>query len=141
MGCHGSLLVVIVKTCAEAPDMRCRRLHESAQTFSNNVGATLADEIGLRSAGRPVVILVQARVPLPGTENLFDREALVINGGTMVPGCDAGDFPLDAVFPEEPFPPVEQKPGEGPSDVSKSDECEINLSRFLFHGPSVLPLW
>jgi hypothetical protein len=59
----------------------------------------------------------------------------------MVSGCNAGDLPFDAEFPEKPLPAVDQKTRKGPADVSKSDEREINLSRFLFHSSSISLVW
>ena len=59
----------------------------------------------------------------------------------MAPRGDASDPPLEAELLQKPFLAIDQKARKGPADMSKSDECEIDLSRFLFHGLSVLPLW
>jgi hypothetical protein len=77
---------------------------------------------------------------LPGAEDFFDRQPLAVDRCPMAPGCDARDSPLKAELPEKPFPAVEQEPGEGSPDMSESDECEIDLSRFLFHSERFLIL-
>jgi hypothetical protein len=77
--------------------------------------------------------LVQIGVAFPGAHDFPDRKPLVIDGGSVAFRRNPRDSPFDAMFFEQPFLSVDQKAGKSPADMSKSDKCEIDLSRFLFH--------
>ena len=61
----------------------------------------------------------------------------MIDGGAVVLCGNARNPPFHAVFSQEPSLPINQQPGECPTDMSKTDEGEIDLSSFLFHRLSV----